>query len=519
MFHRRIALTCVAIALALLPAASAHGANPPTADPPNIVFILTDDLATNLVDYMPNVQQLMKDGTTFNNYYVSNSLCCPSRSSIFTGKYPHNTGVFTNTFAEDKGHLDGGFGAFNLNEDQYHTFPLALQRAGYKTAMMGKYLNGYNPYDTDTPYRKPPCWPPGPACVGWGWDEWVVAGDGYPEFIYDLNHNNTKPFEHHGIDPDDYMTDVLKKHALGFIDAQAKSATPFFIEIATFAPHSPYRPAYRDETKFPDAKVPQTDAYCPEPKKLTDPPDWLKDVPECSAQLKAAMDDEFRLRAQSVQAVDQMIGEITAQLKSLKIDKNTYIVFSSDNGLHMGDYGLAPGKMTPFDIDINVPLVVVGPGVQKQVVTKIAQNVDLAPTFTDIAKVAGSADDPTEPDGHSLLPLLQGTTPPVWRTTALVEHHGPPDDPTDPDAEPKGPSRANPPNYEALRGDNFLYVEYYNYGVTVSEHGYYDLAAPGNSSELHNTFKDLTAAQQAALHNDLQKKVSCGQPNRPKCWP
>src|ERR1051325_763791 len=145
---------------------------------PNIVFVLTDDLAMNLLPYMPNVQMMQREGTTFSAYFVTDSLCCPSRSSIFTGKLPHDTGVFTNTPP------DGGYATFNQKGNEADTFAVALQGAGYKTAMLGKYLNGYEPKANQPPK---------------GWDEWDVAGNGYREFNYDLNQNGK--VVHYGSEP------------------------------------------------------------------------------------------------------------------------------------------------------------------------------------------------------------------------------------------------------------------------------------------------------------------------------
>ena len=109
----------------------------PAAHPPNIVFVLTDDLDWSLVQYMPHVEQLQAQGTTFTNYIVTDSLCCPSRASTFTGSYPHDTGIFTN------GGPDGGFALFHARGEENDTFATRLQDHGYLTAMMGKYLNGY----------------------------------------------------------------------------------------------------------------------------------------------------------------------------------------------------------------------------------------------------------------------------------------------------------------------------------------------------------------------------------------
>ena len=149
-----------------------------THDPsrPNFVFVLTDDLSWNLVSHMPHVLALEQAGTTMSRYYVVDSLCCPSRSAIFTGEYPHDDGVFTNAGN------DGGYYAFNSHGDQQKSFAVALHAAGYRTAMMGKYLNQYQPADPVPP----------------GWDEWDAAGDAYPEFDYTLNQDG-RP-QHYGSD-------------------------------------------------------------------------------------------------------------------------------------------------------------------------------------------------------------------------------------------------------------------------------------------------------------------------------
>ncbi len=162
---------------------------------PNIVLVLTDDLSNNLVRYMPHVRALKAAGMTFTNYTVTDSLCCPSRSSIFTGRYPHNTGVFANEGP------DGGFGAFQLHGDDRLTFALALHRAGYRTAMMGKYLNGYSPM-SDSGYA-------GPGQIGW---PGTPARDG-ASFL-GLAHGRSAAHwrtialvEHHGMDFTQYQDD------------------------------------------------------------------------------------------------------------------------------------------------------------------------------------------------------------------------------------------------------------------------------------------------------------------------
>src|SRR6266516_3674952 len=379
---RRLLLFASVAATGLLAAAAgthASAATAPAAPPPNVVFVLTDDLSWNLVQYLPQVRQLQADGLTFNDYTVTDSLCCPSRSSIFTGRFPHDTGVFTN------GGADGGFGYFHDHGEESQTFASALQAKGYQTAMMGKYLNGYLPADKlggTQPYVPP------------GWTEWDVAGNGYPEFNYNLNENHT--VVHYGNRPQDYLTDVLAGKGSSFIAKSAAAHKPFLLEIATFAPHAPYTPAPRAATSFPGHKAPRGPAFDTLP---TNAPPWLAGRAPLTAAEKTNIDVSFRKRAQAVQAVDRMIAALRATLAKAGVAGNTYVVFSSDNGYHMGQYRLNPGKMTAFDTDIRVPLVVAGPGVPAGAVSDAAvANIDLAPTFEHL----GGAPIPDNVDGHSL---------------------------------------------------------------------------------------------------------------------
>lgn len=455
------------------PAASTKPAQPTAAakaGSPNIVFVLTDDLALNLVQYMPNVLKMEKEGMTFSNYFVTDSLCCPSRSSIFTGRYPHDTGVFKNAGN------DGGYNVFNLKGNDQLTFAVSLAAAGYRAAMMGKYLNGYQPVRD------------GAAA---GWSEWDVAGNGYPEFNYDLNEDGS--VKHYGRDPAEYLTDVLSAKAVQFIkDSKGKS---FILEVATFAPHAPYTPAPRDADKFPGLRAPRGPAFNATPE--ADAPQWLRAVPPLQDGEIARIDEAFRMRAQSVQAVDKMIGELQAALAAIGAEKNTYFVFSSDNGYHMGEYRLRPGKMTAFDTDIHVPLVITGPGVPAgRAVEEITENVDLCPTFAELS----GAKPPEGVDGFSLAPFLRGEKAGDWRTAALVEHHGPDNIRSDPDM----PARhsGNPTTYEAIRGRTWVYVEY-----TTGEKEYHDLAK--DPDELHNTYDALSKERKAELHALLNALQNC----------
>ena len=445
---------------------------PAGARRPNIVFILADDFALNLVQYMPNLLKMQRDGVTFANYFVTDSLCCPSRSSIFTGRYPHDTGIYRNVGA------DGGYQGFLTRGHQQSTFATALTTAGYHTAMLGKYLNGYQPQRHA----------PAP-----GWSEWDVAGNGYAEFNYDINHNGK--ITYYGNQPTDYMTDVLSAAAVNFIRQQTASA-PFMIEVATFAPHAPYTPAPRDANAFPGLRAPRTPAFNAAPD--ADAPKWLAALSPLSEIDVATIDNDFRKRAQSVLAIDAMISELQKAVAAIGAADNTYFVFSSDNGYHMGEHRMMPGKMTAYDSDIHVPLIVTGPGVPAgRTVEEIVQNIDLCPTFAELGFAAAAA---ANIDGRSLAPLLRGEKPEGWRTVALVEHRGPVRNIADPDL--PGRRSGNPTTYEAIRMANALYVEYAN-----GEKEYHDLAA--DPHELRNTYAALPSDRKAALHATLDAVQNC----------
>jgi arylsulfatase A-like enzyme len=487
---KRISALVIAVTVALLlasctasvhprgsasPSGSAAGAQ--SGSHPNIVFVLTDDLAWNLVSHMPHVQALQKAGTTMSNNYVVDSLCCPSRSATFTGEYPHNDGVFTNSGS------DGGYNAYNKNGDQQKSYALAMQQAGYRTGFMGKYLNGYQPTNSAPP----------------GWNEWDVAGNGYPEFNYTLNQDGTQ--QRYGHDPKSYLTDVLSAKAGSFIDSSAASGKPFMLEVATFAPHAPYTPAPRHKGAANGVPYPRTSAYDALP---SNPPSWLKGRPALTAKQQQRITTAYRKRVAADLATDDMIGHLEQELQAKGIAKNTYIVFSSDNGYHMGEYRLLPGKQTAFDTDIHVPLIVSGPGVPAgKTSDQLTSNIDLAPTFESLA----GAKPGSTVDGVSMSGLWHGQRPPAWQQAVLIEHHGPDDARGDPDRQ--NAKHADPPSYEAIRTATALYVHYADgqqeyYDTAHDPHELINLAAKGIPTALPKALAalekchDATACQAAA---------------------
>ncbi|MEU8798992.1 sulfatase [Spirillospora sp. NPDC048819] len=487
--HRRLAaVLCLVAALGVsgcfIQSGKPSGGSEETKAPkkPNVVFILTDDLSWNLVAHMPQVLRMQKEGLTFRNFLVADSLCCTSRATIFTGKYPHSTGVRTN-FPPD-----GGFQVFKAKGNEQASFAPFLEKAGYRTALLGKYMNGYHPNDTQggtTPYIPP------------GWTEWYVAGNGYGEYNYKLNENGN--LVHYGQKPQDYLTDVLAAKGVDFIKRASGKSQPFFIEISTFAPHGPFVSAPRHAGLFGDLKAPRPASF--NEADLRDKPSWLRSRPKLRAPAVSRIDAGFRDRVRMVQAVDEMVGRIRTILKELDRDRDTYVIFGSDNGFHMGEHRLAGGKMTPYDSDIRVPFIVTGPNVPPgHRVEKPAQNTDLAPTFLELAGVR----PPPATDGRSLVPFLRGTTPPDWRQSALIEHVKPPPSPQDPDRQDSGPGA--PTTYNALRTDELLYVEYAD-----GEREYYDRTR--DPHELNNIAGALPEQRRRHLSDLLYALTHCSGAN------
>ncbi|HEY0680489.1 MAG TPA: sulfatase [Chitinophagaceae bacterium] len=446
---------------------------------PNIIFILTDDFASNLVGFMPNLKAMQGEGVTFSNYYVSNSLCCPSRSTIYTGMLPHNTGVETNTKPF------GGYDAYIEKGNAQKSFSVALQNAGYKTAMMGKFLNGYLPRKHQAPA---------------GWTDWFVGGGGYRNYDYDINSNGQ--LLHFGHSPEDYLTDVLSGRADSLI--RAWKDNPFFIEISTFTPHAPFIPAPRHQKLFTDAKAPRTPAFNKQADNSA--PQWLRKLQPLGTKQIDRIDNIFRNRLRCVMSIDEMLGNIRKVLNETGASNRTYIFFSSDNGYHLGDYSMLQGKQTPFDIDIRVPLIASGPNVAKGSLQQaIVSNIDLAPTFAALAGTQLSGD----PDGRDIQHLLrEQTTKKInWRNFAIIEHRSVNDDQNDPDRQESEDGRL--PSYTALRFQNLLYVEY-----ETGEVSCYDVT--NDPYELKNIASSLSSEVQNKLRSILLAAKKCGGKNG--CW-
>ncbi len=415
---------------------------------PNFVLIVTDDLDTRLgsLDYLPTVQQMMLDGTSFSSFVTPTSLCCPGRTTILRGQYVHNHGVFTNSPPS------GGFERFQELGLENATLASALQGAGYRTALFGKYLNGF---ESD----------PDDLFVPQGWTEWfgVVAGSGYSNYGYTLNEGGT--LVPYGSEADDYLTDVLAGHARAVVLRSLDLGQPFFLYFAPYVPHTPATPAPRHAQLFAGVTAPRTPSF--NEADVSDKPALIANLPPLGALEILEIDGQYRRRLRSLQAVDEALADLIALLAANGQLDSTYFLFTTDNGYHMGQHRMPPTKYLAYEEDVLGPLVVRGPGVAAgRVVELPANSADLAPTLLELAGVSPG----WTLDGRSLVDLWGPALPATWRATQQLEQYpfdGADDPPTSrirPQLFPGPPTpdagSAPDPFYLGLRNTEVKYVEW-----------------------------------------------------------
>jgi N-acetylglucosamine-6-sulfatase len=392
------------IALALALAVGGHRAEPATAKAPapprpNVVVVTTDDQTQAEMEVMPQIRQLIgADGTTFANNFVNYSLCCPSRSTFLTGQYSHNTGVQGNSAPS------GGFDKLRGNE----TLPVWLQRAGYYTGLIGKYLNGYEAHRND----------PGGPLIPPGWSEWHGSTVTYDYYGYQLNEQGTlNTYGSLNDNPDSppnpnlYSTDVYTNKAIDFINQRAPSQQPYFLWLTYLAPHSggpnpaapntshcagTAKPAPRDLHDFDTTPLPQPPSF--NEADVSDKPPSIRSRTLTQADI-ADITRFYRCRRASEQAEDAGVARIMAALSASGELDNTLVVFTSDNGFMHGEHRVKSGKVVPYEESIRVPLLIRGPGFRGgKTVRDLSINADLAPT---ILKATGATPAITE-DGMPL---------------------------------------------------------------------------------------------------------------------
>jgi len=384
----------------------------------NIVVVMTDDQTLEQMSALPRTRNLIgSQGVKFKRFYVTDPLCCPSRATFLTGQYAHNTGVTSN----------GGPQAVDALKES-DTLGIWLQQAGYRTAFIGKYLNGYGLDD--------------PEHVPAGWSEWRALTEPTTQNYFDFDVNEDGTIVHYGSAPEDYKSRVIGHLAVDAIRHAARASRPLFMYVGFNAPHAPSTPAPRDAGSLAGTKAPRSPAF--DEADLSDKPRFLRDRPPLDGAARARIDARNQRALESLAEVDRQVEKIVDALRAKDELGNTYLFFTSDNGYLDGDHRIEFGKLLAYEPSSRVPLLVRGPGVPAgETSDALVGNIDLAPTIAQIA----DATPTVEVDGDSLLPFALSPATSTDRALLLESlvrdrstYYGYP--------------------YSAIRAGHFLYVRY-----------------------------------------------------------
>lgn len=408
---------------------------------PNIVLIMTDDQDYASMEKMPHTNRLIGDqGTRFNNSFSNTPLCCPSRSNMLTGQFTHNHEVWANK-------VDNAHGYQLL--DHTKALPVWLQEAGYRTVLIGKFLNGYGQVS--------------PLVVP-GWTEWYGTV-GLTTYRY----YNFRMYEKRGSaagrkvlyapDPNNpdknYQTDVETDKAVDFINRSKNSSTPFFMWVSYLAPHIQLGtnggplPAPRHKGMFANEPLPMSPSF--NEADVSDKPQAIQRLRSFTSEDINDITVRYRNRLESLQAVDEGVKRIVETLEATGKLDNTWVIFTSDNGYVMGAHRIKNAKTVVYDESTKVPLLIRGPGAKVQTRDELVLTTDVSLTIARLARARRGGHNNKPTDGMNLRPLLRDGRNFPWRKSILIE----------------GDSM----NYNALRTATELYVEYPKTGETE----YYDL--------------------------------------------
>jgi arylsulfatase A-like enzyme len=472
----------------LPPAARAAG----EVSRPNVVLIQTDDqslisLRARFRDYwdrqrraMPNTLGLIgAKGVEFTNYYVSDPLCSPSRATLLSGQYAHTSNMKRNSGPE------GGWTGWQTQPIMNENLAVALDRAGYHTAHVGKFTNGYV---GETPDSVELTVPP-------GWDHWYVPSYGNTLYYYgtllnidgvesgplgsegyDIGGRETDPpacTAANLLDPVpgvvcNHSTDLFSRDAVAQIEQSGDQ--PFYLQVDYNTPHGDFRspigaqPLSRHYDTALKTVMKRPAGF--NEADVSDKPSFIRQMPRLSAGEIKQIGVRWQKDLESLRGVDDGVGAIVKALRRTGKLANTYIFFTSDNGQFNGEHRMGSAKFLPYEPAARMPLLIRGPGIRPRTKTaELTANVDLAPTILSLtgARLPGGY------DGRSLKPFWKSLKRRTRRPIVLEGFSGPNDvPPIAGDASASAP--APPRNFSGLRAGRYKYIEY-----TSGDRELYDL--------------------------------------------
>jgi arylsulfatase A-like enzyme len=438
----RPALIAALCLLAALPVAVPAGATPlraPAPSKPNIVVILTDDQRWDEFAKMPTVQsQLIDKGVSFDNSFVSNPLCCPSRATLLTGQTSGHNGVWWSTPRDPY----GGFPAFLPPKDA-STVATWLHDGGYVTGLVGKYLNSYN-LKNYTVFGHQGYVPP-------GWDTWYawVEGSGRTApgcekggyFNWCSFDGSNLVF--HGTGTANYSTTLYTQHAADFIDS-VPSNKPLFLYFTPHAPHGPTQPDKKYKGTCDDQNLPMPPSF--NEQDVSDKPQYIQKLPKLDQTKINKKIKQWRDACATLRSIDDSVGTLLDHLQTAGRLNNTFILFASDNGLSYGEHRVL-GKAVPYEESIRVPLIIrydpVTAAVAGETADEQVVNLDYASTLADVAGVTPGLSQ----DGVSLMPLVTDPSATLARDGFVIEHHALQD---------------QVPDFCGVRDHDWMYAQYSN---------------------------------------------------------
>jgi arylsulfatase A-like enzyme len=434
--RRTLWLVAVAAAAAAL-GRSTPARAVPAAPRPSFLILMTDDQSHDSLtaQFMPRtLAGLADEGVRFTEGFDTTALCCPSRSSFLTGQYARHHGV-------------------HVNQDRLEATTIAdrLHAAGYRTGLVGKYLNSWK----------------GDARPEF--DDWTAWIAGYE----DAKMNVRGTFE----SVPGYQTYVLRDFALRFL-RETPADQPFFLMFTPHAPHLPATPAPQDADAYTELPAWRPQNF--NPAEMPGFPEWLQRLPVLTrAKIRSEVDEVRRRQLACLKSVDVAVGDILDLLRQQGRLDDTFVAFWSDNGFFWGEHRLEETKNHVYEEAHHVPFAIRYPplAATPRVDSSLVANVDLAPTICELAGIP----IPAEMDGRSLVPLLRGPAP--WRDALLLE----------------GWPAVVP--YQALRTDHLVYVE--SDGDTPE---FYDLAA-----DPYQTRNLVDAPSRAADVDALRRRLHSGE--------